>query len=137
MDDSEARGRFAAAPLARLATITPSGRPHLVPITFACWERTVASVVDAKPKRTRDLARLRHIARNPAVSVLVDHYEDDWQNLWWVRADGAGRVVEGGREFEGAVDLLVAKYPQYRTVRPAGPAIIITVDRWMSWAAVG
>ena len=136
MNETEARRRFAAAPVARLATVNPSGGPHLVPITFACEGDTVCSAVDAKPKRSRDLARLRHIDANPAVTVLVDHFEDDWDRLWWVRADGIARVAHDGRELEAAVDLLAAKYPQYRASRPAGPAVILTVSRWTHWAAV-
>ena len=95
MTPAEARARFAAARVARLATADAAGRPHLVPIAFAVAGDTIYSAVDAKPKRTRALRRLANVRENPAVSLLVDHWdEDDWAALWWVRADGRGRVLD-------------------------------------------
>jgi PPOX class probable F420-dependent enzyme len=96
-------------------------------------EDRIHMAVDHKPKRTRDLKRLRNIAGNPRVSVLADHYEDDWTRLWWVRADGEARVVEEPAELARSVDLLAERYPQYRGNRPQGPAIVITVRRWSGW----
>jgi PPOX class probable F420-dependent enzyme len=90
----QARRRFAAARVARLATADAVGRPHIVPVTFAVDGDIVYSAVDAKPKRSTSLKRLVNVAANPAVALLVDHYADDWNELWWVRADGTGRVVE-------------------------------------------
>ena len=134
--DDDARQRFAAARVARLATVGPDGRPHLVPIVFVVAGDVVWSAVDGKPKSTRALKRLANIAVNPAVSVLVDHYDDDWSQLWWVRADGTAQVVELRESGTGeALDALAAKYPQYRSKRPAGPLIAITPDRWRSWVA--
>ncbi len=95
MTPAEARARFAAARVARLATADAGGRPHLVPIAFAVAGDTIYSAVDAKPKRTRALRRLANVRENPAVSLLVDHWdEEDWAALWWVRADGRGRVLD-------------------------------------------
>ena len=95
MTAGEARRRFAAARVARLATADLEGRPHLVPIVFALAGETLYSVVDAKPKRTTELRRLRNVRSNPSVSLLVDHYDDaDWSALWWVRADGSARVLD-------------------------------------------
>jgi len=121
--------------VARLATVGAEGRPHVVPITFAVDGDTVYFAVDAKPKRTSDLKRLRNIAANPAVSVLVDHYEQDWDRLWWVRGDGTARVVEDRVRTERALDLLVRKYAQYRDARPPGPVVAITIERMTGWAA--
>ena len=90
------RARFAQARVARLATIGPDGRPHLVPIVFVLVDDVVWSAIDSKPKSTRALRRLDNIRSNPQVSLLVDHYSDDWAALWWVRVDGEARVV--GRE---------------------------------------
>src|SRR6202042_3419193 len=105
--------RFAAARVARLATADAEGRPHLVPLVFAVHDDTVYSAVDAKPKRTTSLRRLANVAENPAVSLLVDHYEDDWERLWWVRADGRGRVLDGqSPEARQAIDWLRERYPQ-------------------------
>src|SRR5690242_12438701 len=90
----EARERFAAARVARLATADAGGRPHLVPIVFAVAGDEVFSAVDAKPKRTANLKRLANVRANPHVALLADHYDDDWSELWWARADGRARVLE-------------------------------------------
>lgn len=138
MTTDEARRRFSGEPVARLATIGLTGRPHLVPIVFVLHGSRVASAVDAKPKRSRALRRLDNVAANPLVSLLVDHYENDWSQLWWVRADGVGRVLaEGSREAEEAIDLLAARHRQYRTARPLGPVLAIDVERWTGWSAGG
>jgi PPOX class probable F420-dependent enzyme len=131
---AEARRRFAAARVARLATVDDRRRPHLVPIVFALARDTVYSVVDAKPKRSTRLRRLQNISSNPWVSVLVDHYDDaDWSALWWVRADGAARVLELAEpEAQDALRLLTGRYPQQR---PAGPVLAIEVQRWSGWSA--
>ncbi|GAA1649321.1 TIGR03668 family PPOX class F420-dependent oxidoreductase [Georgenia ruanii] len=135
--DDDARARFAAARVARLASLTPGGYPHLVPVTFALVDEDVWSAVDSKPKATRRLQRLANIAAHPAVSLLVDHYEDDWSALWWVRADGTARVVDAddGPGVRAALAALAAKYPQY-AVPPPGPLIRINVTRWRAWAAM-
>jgi PPOX class probable F420-dependent enzyme len=135
MDDREMRHRIKTAMVARLATVGPEGRPQMVPITFAPADGSLYFAVDQKPKRTRYLQRLRNIANNPYVSVLVDHYEDDWSALWWVRVDGTARIVEAGPEFEEAMSLLSARYEQYRSNRPAGPVVAIKVERMTGWSA--
>lgn len=134
--EDEARSRFAAAAVARLATVDAHGRPHVVPVTFAAAGDGIVTAVDHKPKRGNDLARLRNLRHQPRVSVLVDHYEARWEALWWVRADGAARVLGTDDEPEctAALNRLAAKYPQYGVQRPAGPVILIDVDRWTGWA---
>lgn len=115
--------------------MSPDGRPHVVPITFALLgDDTLVTAVDHKPKRTLALARLANLAAHPAAGVLVDHYSDDWTQLWWARADGQGRVHAPGEAPE-AIEALVARYPQYRDHRPQGPVIVIAVQRWSSWTA--
>jgi PPOX class probable F420-dependent enzyme len=133
----EARARFAAARVARLATAGETGRPHLVPIVFALDGDTVYSAVDRKPKRTTALRRLDNVRANPRVALLADEYDDvDWDALWWVRAEGSARVLEAGSEQAGrAIDLLAARYAQYRAERPAGTVLAIAVDRWAGWSA--
>ena len=128
------RERVREGPVARLATVRPDGQPHLVPITFALDGDTMATAIDHKPKSTSSLQRLRNIRANPAASVLVDHYDDDWDRLWWVRGDGDARIVEEGVEWDDAIGLLVAKYGPYRERRPEGPVIIVTIGRWTSWS---
>jgi PPOX class probable F420-dependent enzyme len=110
----QARQRFAAARVARLATADAAGRPHIVPVTFAVDGDTIYSAVDAKAKRSTALKRIANVAANPAVALLVDHYADDWDELWWVRADGTGRVVDP-EDPEGvrALSLLAERYPRF------------------------
>ncbi|MEU0430801.1 TIGR03668 family PPOX class F420-dependent oxidoreductase [Streptomyces sp. NPDC006290] len=159
MDEDQARRRFLAARVATLATVDTEGRPHLVPLVFAHCGDELVTAVDHKPKRSPLLRRLRNIAGHPAVCLLVDAYDEDWERLWWVRADGDARVIPppGGRErgerepgerepgerergevshaYAAAVDALRDKYPQYRNRPPDGPVTVITVHRWRGWQA--
>jgi len=135
MDATAMRKRLGEARVAHLATADAEGRPHVVPIAFAHEDENLYFVVDDKPKRSRNLKRLRNIAGNPRVSVLVDHYEDDWTRLWWVRVDGVAHVLVHEPEAQRAIDLLARKYAQYRTAKPPGPVIEITILRMTGWAA--
>ncbi|MBX9395271.1 TIGR03668 family PPOX class F420-dependent oxidoreductase [Streptomyces sp. TRM72054] len=130
----DARQRFVTSPVARLATADAHGVPHAVPVTFAVLDDDLYFAVDDKPKSTWDLRRLRNIRENPSVAVLVDHYDEDWSALWWVRADGRGEVLEDGEERRHAVELLCGKYQQYKDSPPQGPAVAVRVDRWTGWA---
>ncbi|HET9872060.1 MAG TPA: TIGR03668 family PPOX class F420-dependent oxidoreductase [Propionibacteriaceae bacterium] len=136
MTPEQARDRFIAARVARLATADASGCPHAVPLVFAVAGDTVYSAVDAKPKRSTSLRRMSNVRENPRVSLLVDHYDDsDWDALWWVRADGTGRVLNpADAESRRALELLQTKYPQYRTSPPSGEVLAVDVQRWSGWA---
>lgn len=134
LTDQELRERFIQARVLRLGTADGAGKPHLVPATFAVVEDFVAIAVDHKPKKHANLKRLRNVEENPAVTLLVDHFDEDWDRLWWVRADGEARVVENELAYE-LVEALVDKYEQYREHRPAGPVIKIQVSRWSGWVA--
>jgi PPOX class probable F420-dependent enzyme len=134
-DSSLVRERVATAQVARLATLDRDGRPHLVPIVFALAGDTLYSAVDAKPKRSRTLRRLENARREPNVTVLVDCYDDDWARLWWVRLRGRARVLDDGEEAEAALDLLEAKYEQYRVAPPSVPVLAVDVDEWRAWSA--
>ncbi|MEV0483328.1 TIGR03668 family PPOX class F420-dependent oxidoreductase [Streptomyces sp. NPDC050508] len=129
-----ARERFAASPVARLATADAHGVPHAVPVTFVVLGDALYFAVDHKPKSTWNLRRLRNIRENPSVTLLVDHYADDWSTLWWARADGLGEVLEDGQEQHRAVELLCGKYDQYRNSPPEGPVVAIRVEQWSGWA---
>ncbi|WP_089211110.1 TIGR03668 family PPOX class F420-dependent oxidoreductase [Streptosporangium subroseum] len=143
MDEVEARARFGAARVARLATVDEFGRPHLVPVTFAVDGDTVSFAIDHKPKRTTNLRRLRNIAADDRVCLLVDHYDDDWSQLWWVRADGRARIVEDDdvsdahEARERALARLAERYRQYRDRPPQGPVVLITVESWTGWSYAG
>ncbi|RNL81798.1 TIGR03668 family PPOX class F420-dependent oxidoreductase [Halostreptopolyspora alba] len=129
-----ARDRFAASRVARLATVSAEGQPHLVPVTFAVRGNTIATAVDAKPKRTADLKRLANITANPGVCLLADEYDEDWQHLWWARADGEARVVADGPERDDALRWLTRRYPPYERNPPNGPVILVDVRRWSGWS---
>jgi len=133
--DFDPRVRFAQAPVARLATVSPDGGPHLVPVVFALDGDVVYTAVDAKPKTTQRLRRLANIAGNPRVSLLADHYADDWAQLWWIRVDGIASVHHDGDALRIGLDLLRAKYSQYQSVSLNGPVIAVAVRRWSSWQA--
>lgn len=135
MDEDECRRRFGSADHAYLATTGSDGVPHLVPVVFDLTGQEVSVAVDHKPKRTPALRRLRNIAENPRVSLLVDEYSTDWDALWWVRADGTAEVVDAGPRHERAVAALQLRYAQYRVVPPTGPVILTTVHRWTGWSA--
>ena len=119
------------ARVARLATVDPQGRPHVVPICFALVGEMLYTVVDEKPKRTRRLQRLRNIEVDPRVEVVIDEYDEDWSRLWWVRLRGSARIVDDPH----AVELLSEKYPQYRESPPSGPAIAVSIDERIEWTA--
>jgi PPOX class probable F420-dependent enzyme len=118
-----------------LATVTEAGRPHIVPVTFAVDGGHVYTAVDAKPKKTPRLRRLRNIRAHPGVAVLAQHYDDDWTSLWWVRADGRAAIAEDPEQMARPIALLAARYRPYREHPPTGPVIDITVERWTGWAA--
>jgi PPOX class probable F420-dependent enzyme len=135
MDATAMRKRLAEARVAHLATVSPHGQPHIVPITFVVDGDAIYFAVDSKPKRTRDLQRLRNIASNPAVSVLVDHYDEDWNRLWWVRVEGTARVLPDGQPADAAIDRLASRYMQYRQARPSGPVVAVSIERISGWSA--
>jgi PPOX class probable F420-dependent enzyme len=133
MNQKQMRERFEGARVGRLATVDEESRPHLVPICFALEGDILYSAVDEKPKRSKRLKRLENIRRHTKVTVLVDHYEEDWARLWWVRLDGTATILEEGPEREQALALLRAKYEQYRDESPTGPVIAVRIDRWRGW----
>lgn len=133
MNRDEAQRRFAAARVAHLATIRPTGAPHIIPITFVLDGRTVLWSVDHKPKTSDRLQRLFNIETHPQVSLMVDHYHDDWRYLWWVRADGLATVITDEDKAEDAIDLLGRKYRYYKERPPQGPVVAIHVKKWRGW----
>ncbi len=137
MEEARARELLAEARAARFATLTADGRPHLVAITFALDGDTIYHAVDHKPKATRRLARVANVERDPRASLLADHYDDDWSQLWWVRVDGRARVLDemASPEASRALDLLADRYDQYRDHRPAGPVIALDIEHLTGWSA--
>ncbi len=131
--EGEARARFAAVPVVRLGTADGRGRPHIVVVTFAVDGDMVYTAVDQKPKSGSNLKRLRNVGENPQVTMLADEYSDDWDRLWWVRADGRAVVLTDQRQMAGPLRLLTSRYRQYRQAPPTGPVLAVTVERWTSW----
>ena len=128
------------ARVGRLATVDGVGRPLVVPVCYVADGARCYSAVDAKPKSTRNLRRLRNIADNPHVSLVVDVWDEDWSRLCWVIVEGRAEVLRTGADFARAIDLLVAKYPQYQALpldRATGALIALTAERVLAWRASG
>ncbi len=124
--------------VARLGTVDEAGRPHLVPICFALGGDVLYSAIDEKPKRGdyARLRRLRNIAANPHVQVLLDVYDDDWSRLRYVQLRGVARVIEPGDTHSRAVSLLRVRYDQYRGMAlESRPIIAVDVQRAVGWRA--
>ena len=131
---SLARSRAGSARVARLGTVRPDGSPHLVPCCFVLAGDTVYTAVDTKPKSTTMLQRIRNIEAQPAVSLLVDHYDEDWSALWWIRMDGRARLVQSPAEADRAREDLRKKYAQYSAgTEPSEAVIAVEISRWASW----
>ena len=133
MNRAEALERLSSAQVGYFASITPDGRPHLVVVTFAVIGFNVVHMIDEKPKTTRNLQRLQNVETLPIASMLVDHYDEDWKQLWWVRADGEVTIEKDGDLWWEARSRLKAKYRQYRNSPPTGPAIFLSIDRLTAW----
>ena len=120
-----------------LGTVDEGGRPHVVPVCYALAGATLYITIDGKPKRQdRPLRRLRNIAGNPQIMVTVDHYDEDWSRLAWVMLSGQADILAGGAEHDAAQALLVARYPQLKTMHIADlPVIALRIAKVGSWAA--
>jgi PPOX class probable F420-dependent enzyme len=135
MTEARCRAHLAAARVGRLATVRPDGGPHVVVCCYAVDGDQVWTAIDEKPKSGARLQRLENVRANPRASLLVDHYEENWNRLWWVRVDGAAAVLEIGNEEDRAIAALTARYPQYERARPPGPVITIAIERITGWSA--
>lgn len=137
MDATACLALAMGCPIARLATTRSDGRADLVPVVVALIGDAVVFAVDHKPKTTTRLQRLVNIEANPEVTLLFDHYEDDWTQLWWVRARGQARVLPHDDEElrPMALDALQYAHPQYADRRPEGPVVWIDTTEWKGWRA--
>jgi len=135
VDDRRLRELFVSSSVASLATVRPDGGPHVVPVVFALVQETIFIAVDHKPKRSMDLQRLVNARHEPRCSVLVDHYEDDWSALWWVRADGRAEVLDDPGADHPALHALARRYHQHAATPPTGAVLAITVERWSGWSS--
>jgi len=135
VDVQDMRGLVERARVAHLATVAADGQPHIVPVCFVLSGEIAYSAVDRKPKRGPRLRRMVNIEATGHACLLVDHYGEDWSELWWVRLDGRGRVVADPVEAARAISALVGKYQQYAARPPAGPVLAVDIARWSSWSA--
>jgi len=127
-----------SARIAHLATADRFGQPHVVPICFAFDGKSFYSPIDEKPKRTAptNLKRLRNIRENSQVSLVIDHYDDDWSKLAYVLITGTARIMQRGERHRRGVTLLRKNYSQYRRMQiDTRPIIVITPKRITFWAA--
>ena len=135
VDEAETRRRFESSPVARLATVRPDGAPHAVPVVFAISGDRIYTAVDHKPKRHQRLQRLTNLIAEPRCSLLVDHYDHDWSQLWWARADGVAIIVDDPEQGGEGRRCLSERYPDHHPTPPNGPLIVIEVRRWVGWTA--
>jgi PPOX class probable F420-dependent enzyme len=134
---SDCERRFLAhQSIAHLATADSRAAPHVVPVCFAISHCTLYITIDEKPKRRSSTAlkRLRNIAENPAVAVVVDRYDEDWARLGWVMLHGQAEILTGGTEHQDAQALLRSRYPQLNAMQIARyPVIAVRIKRTTSW----
>ena len=138
--DKDALHWLSSQKVAYLATTDVHAQPHLVPVVFVRMDEDIFICIDEKPKKHRFLKRLANIKANPKISLLVDNYDDNWQELRWVRVDGTAILLENTDEsravFESVISTLRDKYPQYQTMDLSrGPIIRITINAIASWQA--
>jgi PPOX class probable F420-dependent enzyme len=137
---SEIRAKLETVRVARLATLDAKRGPHLIPICFACNGTVFYSAIDRKPKQVAPnrLARLKNIKKTPQVALLVDHYDEDWARLWYVLVRGDAELVSSPVERKRALQLLRAKYPQYRPdmLQDDAPVLRITPLRITAWGNI-
>jgi PPOX class probable F420-dependent enzyme len=132
---SDGQRRFLAQQrIAHLATADRGAVPHVVPVCFAVAGGTLYITIDEKPKRGTALKRLKNIAENPAVAVIVDRYDEDWSRLGWVMLRGRAEILREGQEHQDAQALLRARYPQLAAMQIATyPVIAVRIERTTSW----
>lgn len=137
--DPASRPLVESARVAHLATADQYSRPHAMPIVFVFEGDHLYFPLDRKPKREDDwhmLRRVRNLETNGRVSIIVDHYEEDWTRLAWVLLEGVATIVETGAERDAAATALAGKYAQYRGGALDGrPVVRVTVERTVSWRA--
>jgi PPOX class probable F420-dependent enzyme len=129
------RGFLDRSRVGHLATADRNGAPHLIPVCYAIDGESLYITIDEKPKRQdRPLKRVRNIIENPQAAFVVDRWDEDWRRLGWVMLRGAAEILEAGPEHDQAQGLLIARYPQYRTMNLAGlPVIALRIARASDW----
>ncbi|MBI2002565.1 MAG: TIGR03668 family PPOX class F420-dependent oxidoreductase [candidate division NC10 bacterium] len=134
---AEDRAFLHRARVARLASASAEGEPHVIPVCFVFDGTCLYSAIDSKPKRVAipRLRRLQNLQANPRASLVVDHYEEDWARLRYILVTGRAEILAAGPDRDRALALLREKYPQYRAMADfgQGPVIRLIPDRVTSW----
>ena len=136
------QAKLEQARVARLATLHAKRGPHIVPVCFTYDGKVFYTAIDQKPKRVAPerLARLQNIRAEPQVALLIDKYDEDWTQLWYILIRGKAKLLpmRGHEERAWALRKLRAKYPQYagRMLPDDAPIIRITPERTTSWGKI-
>lgn len=136
------RMKLEEARVARLATLDAQRKPHIVPICFVYDGSVFYTAVDRKPKRVapKKLVRLRNIRATPQVAIVIDQYDEDWTQLWFILVRGKAKLVpkSAHKERANAIQRLKAKYSQYAAgmLSDDAPIIRIIPERITSWGKV-
>jgi PPOX class probable F420-dependent enzyme len=137
----EARELVDRSRVAHLATADGHGRPHVIPLCYARVGDAIVFVIDEKPKRAgKTLKRMRNIAENPTVALVVDVYDEDWRRLEYALVHGRAEVVKEPAEVLRALEALRDRYPQYRSMALDGlhnQVVRITPTRVHHWRFAG
>jgi PPOX class probable F420-dependent enzyme len=137
LDEAGCFARLAGAGHGVLATVHPVRGVDAVPVVFALDRREILIPVDTvKPKRTTDLQRLRNLADDPRCALLVDHYSDDWDRLWWVRVIATGSPCPPER-FASACSALAKRHPPYAQPGSIVSVSVLTPQIVTGWQASG
>ena len=114
------------ARVARVATISPDGSPHVVPICPLLHE---GRIYFATPGTTR---KARNLRANPRVALTFDEYVEDWDALRGLMVQGRAKLIRRGLRWQGLRDMFNEKYQQYPMVSPIvdGDVMVeVTIDR--------
>ena len=117
-----------------LATRHATRGVDAVPVVFVidADHRIVIPIDTVKAKSTTRLQRLVNIATDARVMVLAEHYEDDWTQLWWVRARGRAGEAE---LTDARWELLAGKYGGYVEASSIVSTIVVDVEEVSGWKA--
>ena len=127
---------LATARVGHLATASRDGRPHVIPMCFAWVPPVLYSAIDAKPKRTTHLRRVRNIIETGRAAFVVDRWSEDWRQLAYILIEGPAEILEDGQERDDALILLTAKYPQYDDLPLVDNLVVkVTAERTVEWHA--
>ena len=122
--------------IAHLSTVDDQGDPHVVPVVYAYDGKYIYTPIDTKPKikQKTDLRRVKNIKTNSSVTLIIDDYSENWDELAWLQVRGTADLIYEGEEFKYGINLIVDKYPQYiKDGYKISFIIAISPSRVISW----